>query len=96
MSLSIGGMSNPFLRTNQVNPLNKGSSVQQTQNQGQDQGQQVQDKGDAKPAQKLGAEEQEEQLKKYSKSMYAYGLAMVNMQNGGKGMIGTETCGSVG
>lgn len=95
MSLAIGGINNPFKKAGGVNPFMKASSSQQTQNQ--DQNAQNQSNPIANQSKNLSPEQMEEQLKKYSKSMSAYGMAMLNMQNSpGGGMVGTETCGSCG
>ena len=75
--------------------FSKVSQNQNVQNQDQGQSQQANNQPEAAKPQTLKPEEQEEQLKKFSKCMSAYGMAMINMQSQG-GNIGVETCGSCG
>lgn len=95
MSMRIGGMSNPFLKTNQVNPFNKSAQVQPKGNE--DQTSQVNQTQQTNPSKGLSTEETDEQLKKYSKCMSSYAMAMLSMQGSSKpGTIGVETMGQCG
>lgn len=97
MSLAIGGVGNPFLKPNGINPLTKNQGAQSGV-QAENQQNQIKSEAAGKPESgKKTNEQTDEELKKYSQAMTSYGMAMLAMQSkSSSGTVGVETSGSVG